>query len=442
MLLPHIAARLYGTPLLLARSKLDVILAVLGDRVNWPEPQSALPMPLVKSAPLDAPMGIAVIPIYGTLVRRAIGLEAASGLTSYSEIAAMIEAAVNDPTTNGILLEVDSPGGEAGGMFDLARQIRAANAVKPIWAIASDSAYSAAYALACSASRLYVTETAGVGSIGVIAMHVDQSVRDAQAGYRYTAITAGDQKNDFSPHEPLDAEAASRLKAEVDRLYAMFIDHVATMRGLDPRFIRSTQAGLYFGADAVNAGLADAEGSFSSVVQDFSTFLATKYTPVQNSLLRASRSSPLQPKTHTHSINKETHAMADEVIIENEQPSADPKPESEHTENHQDDTDTDQTKPIPANAPDTEAAVKSAIAATRADAVAIAELCQLAGQPQRIAGFLANGTSETEVRKALLASRAEGQEIQSHLHPDAVSQATSTDHNPLMKAVKKLTGKE
>ncbi len=86
--------------------------------------------------------------------------------------------------------------------------------------------------------------------------------------------------------------------------------------------------------------------------------------------------------------------------------------------------------------------MKSAIAATLADAVAIAELCQLAGQPQRIAGFLVNGTSETEVRKALLASRAEGQEIHSHIHPDAVSQATSTDHNPLMKAVKKLTGKE
>ncbi len=430
MLLPHIAARLYGTPLLLARSKLDVILAVLGDRVNWPEPQSALPMPLVKSAPLDAPMGIAVIPIYGTLVRRAIGLEAASGLTSYSEIAAMIEAAVNDPTTNGILLEVDSPGGEAGGMFDLARQIRAANAVKPIWAIASDSAYSAAYALACSASRLYVTETAGVGSIGVIAMHVDQSVRDAQAGYRYTAITAGDQKNDFSPHEPLDAEAASRLKAEVDRLYGMFVDHVATMRGLEPRFIRSTQAGLYFAADAVNARLADVEGSFTEAIQDFSAFLGMTETSLQ-----------LNQRTFalSHSSTQEINAMADEVITP-EQPSADPKPESDNTEIHQDDVE--QAKPIPTTAPDTDAAVKSAIAATRADAVAIAELCQLAGQPQRIAGFLAKGTSETEVRKALLASRAEGQEIQSHLNPDAVSQTASADHNPLMKAVKKLTGKE
>ncbi len=309
---------------MLARSKLDVILSVLGDRVRWPEPQSALPMPLVKSAPLDAPMGIAVIPIYGTLVRRAVGLEAASGLTSYGEIAAMIEAALNDPSINGILLEVDSPGGEAGGMFELARQIRAADSVKPIRAIASDSAYSAAYALACSASKLYVTETAGVGSIGVIAMHVDQSVRDAQAGYRYTAITAGDQKNDFSPHEPLDAEAASRLKAEVDRLYSMFVDHVAKMRGLEPRFIRSTQAGLYFGADAVNAGLADAQGNLTQAIQDFSAFLGVAETPLQLNQ---------RPFALSNSSTQEINAMADEVIT-TEQPSADPKPESDNAETH------------------------------------------------------------------------------------------------------------
>jgi hypothetical protein len=35
MHLPHLASRLYGTPLLLARTKLDVILSVLGERVNW-----------------------------------------------------------------------------------------------------------------------------------------------------------------------------------------------------------------------------------------------------------------------------------------------------------------------------------------------------------------------------------------------------------------------
>ena len=211
MLLPHLASRLYGTPLLIARSKLEVILSVLGERIGWPEPTAGLPAYPVPRSPNTSAPGIAVIPVHGTLVRRALGVEAASGMISYGEIAAMIGAAVADGAVAGILLDVDSPGGEAGGVFELGERIRAANAVKPVWAVANDSAFSAAYAIACSASRMFVTSTAGVGSIGVIAMHVDQTVRDAKDGYRYTAITAGARKNDFSPHEVLTNDAHASL---------------------------------------------------------------------------------------------------------------------------------------------------------------------------------------------------------------------------------------
>ena len=114
MQLAHIASRLYGTPLLIARPKLDVILSVLGNRIEWPEPNAAIPVPMART-PSAAPSGIAVIPVYGTLVRRAVGLEAASGLTSYADIASAIDDAVNDPMVGAIVLDVDSPGGEAGG---------------------------------------------------------------------------------------------------------------------------------------------------------------------------------------------------------------------------------------------------------------------------------------------------------------------------------------
>ena len=202
MLLPHLASRLYGTPLLLARTKLDIILAVLGSRIGWTEPQAALALPQARASPtantLTGP-GIAVIPVHGSLVRRSMAMDAQSGLTSYPDIASLLDAAVTDPGINGILLDIDSPGGEAGGVFDLARRVREIDAIKPVWALASDGAYSAAYAIASAASRVYVTQTGGVGSIGVIAMHVDQSARDAQEGYRFTAVTAGDLKNERTP---------------------------------------------------------------------------------------------------------------------------------------------------------------------------------------------------------------------------------------------------
>jgi len=436
MQLAHIASRLYGAPLLIARPKLDVILSVLGNRIDWPEPAAAIPVPMARTA-ASAPSGIAVVPVHGTLVRRSVRLEAASGLTSYADIAAALDAAVSDPLVDAILLDVDSPGGEAGGVFDLALRVRAADAIKPVWAVASDSAFSAAYAIACSASRIYVTQTGGVGSIGVIAMHVDQSVRDAQEGYRFTAITAGDQKNDLSPHQPLDQEASTRLQAEVDRLYGLFVDHVAAMRNLESRFVRSTQAGLYFGPEAVAAGLADVQGNLDQALTDLTQFLTVRRSRNATGL-RLSHSATT-PKEIVMSL--EAHTPATDEKVDN------PHPPGEATSTA---VPTATPAPVVQDAATTEAALRQvsvqagvqASQLARADALAIAELCQLAGQPQRTVGFLASGADAVQVRKALLEGRAQSPEISSVIHPDAAATASSPDQGPLMAAVKKLTAKD
>jgi signal peptide peptidase SppA len=419
MNLPHLASRLYGTPLLLARAKLDVILSVLGERVNWPESDLAVPS-ILKRSSIDAPVGIAVIPVVGSLVRRTVGLDPASGFTSYAEIAGMVDAAIADPSVEGIVLDIDSPGGEAGGVFELGERIRAADGVKPVWAIASDTAFSAAYAIGCAASRLMVSRTGGVGSIGVIAMHVDQTARDAQQGYRYTPITAGDHKNDFSPHEKLGPEAHARLQAEVDRLYSMFVDHVAAMRKLDADAVRATEAGIYFGMDAVTAGLADAVGSLDAVLAEFSSFLVARRAR-GHTMSDSSRLSAVTPSTLMENSTMPLTAPVDQPLTDETVTSAAP----------------DADKPV------ADEASPATTDASRADAVAIAELCQLAGHPELTAAFLAEGVSEAHVRKALLASRADSPEIRSTIAPDAaIPQQNQSAANPLMAAVKKLTGKE
>ena len=419
MSLPHLASRLYGTPLLLARAKLDVILSVLGERVNWPE--SDLAAPLVPKRPtIDAPAGIAIISVVGSLVRRTVGLDPASGFTSYAEIAGMVDAALADSSVEGIVLDIDSPGGEAGGVFELGERIRAADAIKPVWSVSADSAFSAAYAIGCSASRLMVSRTGGVGSIGVIAMHVDQTARDAQQGYRYTPITAGDHKNDFSPHEKLGPEAHARLQAEVDRLYSMFVDHVAAMRRLDADAVRATEAGIYFGTDAVTAGLADGVGSLDVVLTEFSSFLVAR-----------------RARGHTMSDSTRLSAVTPSTLMENSTMPLTPPVDQPLTD-----------EPVTSAAPDADKPVADESSpattdASRTDAVAIAELCQLAGHPELTAAFLAEGVSEAHVRKALLASRADSPEIRSTIAPDAsVPQQSQSAANPLMAAVKKLTGKE
>lgn len=445
MLLPHLASRLYGTPLLLVRSKLDVILSVLGERVQWPTAKEALAVPAPR-ANVGAAPGIALIPVYGTLVRRSLGLDAASGLTSYGQVAAMLDAALVDASITGILLDIDSPGGEAGGVFELAQRVRAANAVKPVWAVASDSAFSAAYAIASAASRIYVSQTGGVGSIGVIAMHVDQTARDAQDGYRFTAVTAGAHKNDFSPHEPLDPDAYALLQAEVDRLYGLFVDHVATMRGLEAAAVRATEAGLYFGPNAISVGLADRLGTTESALVDFASYLATNAATSGLKFL-AANSSPLAPtsKGALFSTNPMEKTAMHENAIDRLPPESTNAPEDPAlVPDKPDRTDADpavqpQERGVGNNVT---SAVDAAVTQVRADAVAIAELCQLAGQPGLTLSFLSEGASVAHVRKTLLAGRAQGTEISSLIHPDAAATAASPEQNPLMKAVKKLTGKD
>ena len=415
-MLPHLASRLFGTPLLIHPPKLDVILSVVGPRISLATVSDMPPMDMAafqRPARTATPEGIAVIPIHGSLVKRALGMDAASGLTSYSEIASMLDAALADPQVRGILLDIDSPGGEASGSFELSRRVREVAAVKPVWAVANDAAYSAAYALAASAQRLFVTETGGVGSIGVIALHVDQSVKDAKDGYRFTAITAGAHKNDYSPHEPLSDTARTELQGEVDRLYTLFTDHVAAMRGLDIGAVRATEAGLFFGNQAVTQGLADGVQTLDATLTEFHQFIhARNHSPSQvRGVIRAEAALPHQEISMPDSQDIPQNPIADTIdLAEAEQLVAEAKREVTQT------------------------------------AQAIAELCLLAGCPGRAAEFIAAGHSQAEVRRVLIDARAaqsDATDIRSTIPVNAGTPSMDRpEHSPIVAAVKKLTGKE
>lgn len=418
-LLPHLAARLFGAPLLIHRPKLDVILSVLGSRVGLPDLSAPTGFkPSERSVALSETVagqsGIAVIPIYGTLVRRTQGLEAQSGLTSYAGIAQSLETALADPSVAAILLDIDSPGGESSGVFDLADRIRAATAIKPVWAVANDMAFSAAYALGSAASRLIVSRTGGVGSIGVIAMHVDQSVKDQQDGIAYTAVFAGDRKNDLNPHAPISGEAHSFLQGEVNRIYDLFATTVAKHRGMGVNTIKGTQAALFFGADAVASGLADDVGTLDDAIKQLNAML----TPPVPSLSRL-LASPNLPET---SLEKEIPM-------------------------------TQSVQPTPVLAQTGSTATASATTASAdsffavSDAIEIAQSCTLAGRTDLIAGFLEAKVAPSQVRSQLLTAMAQqSTEIVSRIDPNAAHRqemATSnpsSPDNPLIQAVKARIG--
>nr|AEH76039.1 minor capsid protein C [Wolbachia phage WO]AEH76040.1 minor capsid protein C [Wolbachia phage WO] len=201
----------------------------------------------VKHAIKNSEKGIKVIPTHGILTKKSEIFDDILGMTSYEQIEEQLKRALVDEEVETIVLDIDSPGGEVNGLFDLSDFIYKARGEKEIIAIANDDAYSAAYAIASSAEKVYISRTSGIGSIGVIASHIDQSEFDEKQGIKYTTVFAGKRKNDLNPHEPITSESLESLQGEVNRLYEMFVQLIARNRNLSMERIKSTEAGLYFG---------------------------------------------------------------------------------------------------------------------------------------------------------------------------------------------------
>ncbi|UNF39110.1 S49 family peptidase [Bartonella krasnovii] len=273
--MPFLASRLFGVPLMLASTKLDIILNALAPRLFAGEKFAVRALLEKDGAPLRPPEtyvvqnNIAIIPVHGTLVRRGAWLGALSGLTSYEGLGASFREAIGQPDVRAILLDIDSSGGEAGGVFDLVEEFQALSKKynKPIWAHANEVACSAAYAIACAASQIWIARTGVVGSIGVVCAHLDQSRADEKHGLKWTFVFEGDHKVHGNSHEPLADTAQIKMQADCALLYEMFVDLVAQNRPLNAAAIRDTKAETFIGNQAITLGLADAQGTLAQALE-------------------------------------------------------------------------------------------------------------------------------------------------------------------------------
>jgi capsid assembly protease len=279
----HIADRVLNRPLMIMPEKLALIASVLDGRIGIdatglsaearPKPALSRSQGNTKPNPhfRKAGSGVAIVPVLGSLVNRGGYLDAASGVTSYEFLRAAINATILDDDISTVVLDVDSPGGEAVGAFEIAEHIRTTGQRKPIAASVTGLCCSAAYAIASATSRIVISPSSLAGSIGVVMMHADHSRRLDTAGITPTLIFAGAHKVDGNPVEPLSKNVRADIQAEIDVFYEMFVDTVAKGRPrLSPDAIRETEARTYIGAEAVKVGLADAIGTLGDLVAELS----------------------------------------------------------------------------------------------------------------------------------------------------------------------------
>lgn len=292
----HIAARVLSKPLLIEPSYASIFFSALGDRMGI----DAIGDNLGSTMGIDgmrktaesyqvrerrfgggsyAPYavmgdGVAVISVEGSLVHKTGYLEPDSGMQGYDGIRGKMEQAIKDPMVNGILLNIDSPGGEVSGAFDMADFIRSAGAKKPVWSYAGDTMASAAYLLGAQAAKVYASQTASVGSIGVLVAHADMSRQLEGKGVKVTLIHSGKHKVDGNPYATLPDDVKNKIQGEIDTLRDKFAGLVALGRNKSKDQILETEARVYSALDALQAGLVDGVMTFDEVIATFSSTFA------------------------------------------------------------------------------------------------------------------------------------------------------------------------
>jgi signal peptide peptidase SppA len=289
--LPLLAYRLIGRPLLILPEKAQIIFAALEGRIvpdlppgddearvaveGGGQPEASRFVggydPRRSSGQFVRAAGrTALITIDGSLVNRGAWLDSRSGLTSYEGLAAQVDAAAADPDIDNIVLDINSPGGEAGGMFGLAAKIRAVRSSKKIVAVVNDMAASAGYGIASQADEIVISPTSIVGSIGVVMLHLDRSAEMQRRGIKPTLIHAGAHKVDGNSFEALSESVRAELQDQVEATLKLFVEAVAAGRGgrLTTARARGTEARIFIGRDAIAAGLADRIGSLDDVLAD------------------------------------------------------------------------------------------------------------------------------------------------------------------------------
>lgn len=283
--LPHILSRATHAPLLLEPAYARVFFCALGkeagiERLHIPEHEEQIDqhgMSAVTDNFLSGEKpparfyqvvsGIAVLPVTGTLVHRLGGMRPFSGMTGYDGITARLQQAVADPDVKGILLDIDSPGGEAAGAFDCADMIYRLRDRKPVWALVNEKACSAAMLIAAACHKRLVTQTAVTGSVGVIMAHTSYAQQLEKQGIEITLVYSGAHKADLSSTKPLSDDVLSQCQREMDSVRTLFAEKVALYTGLSADAVLATEAATYPGQAGIDIGLADEMVNAGDAVQ-------------------------------------------------------------------------------------------------------------------------------------------------------------------------------
>lgn len=238
---------------------LETIVSIARGENESPDAVAAkLGRPLQNTRTVSMRGSVAVIPVTGPIFRYANLFTEISGATSLSELAKDFNAALDDSAVSSIVLEIDSPGGQAAGIAEFAHMIR--NSSKPVTAYVDGMGASAAYWIASAAHELVISKTGEVGSIGAIFGVHKQAESDV--------VEFVSTQSPMKRPDPQSEAGKAEMQNRIDAIAQVFIEDVASNRGVSVETVLTDfgQGSVRLGEEAVKLGMADRISTLEDVI--------------------------------------------------------------------------------------------------------------------------------------------------------------------------------
>jgi protease-4 len=194
-------------------------------------------------------------------------------LNEYSPILDYVE---RKKKISGLILVINSGGGDAASSQLLFNRIRKIDTIKPVYAYINGAGASGAYWMACACRKIYSLETSIIGSIGVISMVPNFKILMDRIGVRVDVDKIGKYKDMNSPFGEPDKESAIKYHEILEEIFSVFRDSVKERRRFTDDEITGIATGEVFAPrKAKSLRLIDEIGDSEAALEDMSRAYGT-----------------------------------------------------------------------------------------------------------------------------------------------------------------------
>jgi protease IV len=173
----------------------------------------------------------------------------------------------NDNSIKGVILRVDSPGGDAVASDEILHELKLLSAAKPLVISMSDLAASGGYFISITGDQIFSYPNTITGSIGVLYVRPNFHNLYDKLGVQQEAITRGKLADLDSLYNPLSDAARQKLHDSIETTYRSFVTKVATARKKTyDQIDQLAQGRVWMGTQARENALVDELGGLDEAV--------------------------------------------------------------------------------------------------------------------------------------------------------------------------------